>query len=36
MQRPTVKHWIELRECCGRSRERIEGAREVKKTYRIN
>jgi hypothetical protein len=34
MQRPTVKHKIELRESCGRNRGRIEGVREVKDTTR--
>jgi hypothetical protein len=26
MQRPTVKHQVELRESCGREERRIEGA----------
>jgi hypothetical protein len=36
----TAKHWVELRESCGRVGERIEGARKGqgkhKKTYRVN
>jgi hypothetical protein len=34
MQRPTVKHWAEIGEFCGRGGGRIEGAKEVKDTTR--